>query len=307
MNLSVVIPVYRGEETLGPLVERLGKVLPTIANSFEVLLINDDSPDRSWTVIETLSQAYPWVRGIDLMRNYGQENATLCGIREACYEIIVTMDDDLQHFPEDIPNLVAKLSEGFDVAFGVPRSRSQAWWKGILSAWVKRVIALILGSKSVRDISAFKAMRAELRDAFASVHSPDVQLDALLSWATTKFVSVPIDEGPRTVGRSNYNLYKLIKVSILILTSYTTIPLRFASVLGFFFTILGFFVFIYVVTIYFTAGSIPGFPFLVSIVTIFSGVQLFALGIIGEYLALSFERSSGRPPYVIKKKTEIGA
>jgi undecaprenyl-phosphate 4-deoxy-4-formamido-L-arabinose transferase len=301
MNCSVVIPVYRGEHTLEPLVARLANVLPACAQEFEVLLVNDGSPDDSWDVIEALAGQYPWVRGIKLMRNYGQENATLCGIRAARCDVIVTMDDDLQHDPSDLPKLLAKLNEGYDVVYGVPRVRRQVWWKRILSAIVKWAISSVMGVKTIRYISAYKAFRTELKQAFSSINSPDVQIDVLLSWAATRFASIEIEEAPRTVGASNYNFTKLFKVSLLVLTNYTTIPLRIASILGFLFTIIGFFVLLYVLIIYFTLGSIPGFSFLVSAVTIFSGVQLFALGIIGEYLARMFERSSGRPPYVIQK------
>ena len=304
MNCSVVIPVYRGEHTLEPLVTRLANVLPACAQEFEILLVNDGSPDHSWDVIEALAGQYPWVRGIKLMRNYGQENATLCGIRAARCDVIVTMDDDLQHDPSDLPRLIAKLNEGYDIVYGVPRVRRQVWWKSIFSAIVKRAISSVMGVKTIRDISAYKAFRAELKQAFDSINSPDVQIDVLLSWSATRFASIEIEEAPRTVGSSNYNLVKLIKVSLLVLTNYTTIPLRIASILGFLFTIIGFFVLLYVLIIYFTLGSIPGFSFLVSAVTIFSGVQLFALGIIGEYLARMFERSSGRPPYVIQKTTD---
>ena len=304
MNCSVVIPVYRGEHTLEPLVTRLANVLPACAQEFEILLVNDGSPDHSWDVIEALTRQYPWVRGIKLMRNYGQENATLCGIREARCDVIVTMDDDLQHDPSDLPRLIAKLNEGYDIVYGVPRVRRQVWWKSIFSAIVKRAISSVMGVKTIRDISAYKAFRAELKQAFNSINSPDVQIDVLLSWSATRFASIEIEEAPRAAGTSNYNLGKLIKVSLLVLTNYTTIPLRIASILGFLFTIIGFFVLLYVLIIYFTLGSIPGFSFLVSAVTIFSGVQLFALGIIGEYLARMFERSSGRPPYVIQKTTD---
>jgi len=303
MNCSVVIPVYRGEHTVERLVNRLANVLPACAEEFEVLLVNDGSPDHSWDTIESLTKKYSWVRGIKLIRNYGQDNAILCGIRESHYDVIFTLDDDLQHDPEDMPKLLAKLNEGYDVVYGVPRVRRQVWWKSILSAIVKWAISSVMGVRTVRDISSFRVFRAELKQAFSSVNSLDVQVDVLLSWAATRFASVEIEESPRTVGTSNYSFIKLIKVSLLILTNYTTIPLRVASILGFLFTIIGIFVLLYVIIIYFTLGSIPGFSFLVSVVIIFSGVQLFALGIIGEYLARMFERSSGRPPYVIQKTT----
>lgn len=303
MNCSVVVPVYRGEETLVPLVERLARVLPSVSDAYEVILVNDGSPDGSWGVIEGLSRKYPWLCGINLMRNYGQENALLCGIREAQYDVIVTMDDDLQHDPDDLPKLTGKLAEGYGVVYGVPRVRRQVWWKAMLSALVKKAISSVMGVRSVRDISPYKAFRADLKRAFASINGPDVQIDVLLSWATTSFASVEIEEAPRRAGTSNYNLIKLIKVSLLVLTNYTTVPLRFASILGFLFTALGILALIYVVAVYFLEGSVPGFSFLASTVIIFSGVQLFALGIIGEYLARIFGRSSGRPPYVIHGTT----
>ncbi|MBN1450120.1 MAG: glycosyltransferase family 2 protein [Anaerolineales bacterium] len=304
MNVSVVVPVYNGSDTLPLLVDEVGQVLPGVADEYELVLVNDGSPDQSWEVISGLAQTHSWVRGIDLMRNYGQHNATLCGIREAHYEVIVIMDDDLQNPPREIPKLLEKLEEGYDVVYGVARRRQQVWWKSLASIIVKRAIAYVMGLRTVRDIGAFKAFRADLRKSFESFHSPDVLVDVLLSWGTTRFASVKVDEAPRTVGKSNYNLFKLIKVSLLVLTSYTTIPLRLASIVGFMFTLFGFGVLTYVLVTYFVAGSIPGFSFLASSVTIFSGVQLFALGILGEYLARVFERTGGRPTYTIARTVE---
>ena len=302
MNCSVVIPVYRGEATVEPLVERLGKVLPSAAEQFEVLLVNDGSPDESWAAIRRLAGRYPWVRGLRLTRNYGQENATLCGILESSFPVIATMDDDLQHAPEDLPRLLAKLNQDYDVVYGVARIRQQVWWKRLLSAAVKRVISLSVGIPEIRGMSTFKVFRGEIRETYASIGGPDVTVDVLLSWMFSRFATVEIEESPRTAGVSNYNLMKLIRVALRILTNYTTIPLRLASLLGFLFTFFGFLVFVYVLTVYFTEGSIPGFSFLASVLTIFSGVQLFALGIIGEYLARVFERSSGRPRYAILER-----
>ena len=311
MNISVVVPVYNSSDSLHLLVDEVGKVLPDVADAFELVLVNDGSPDQSWQVISELAQSHPWVRGIDLMRNYGQHNATLCGVREARYEVIVVMDDDLQNPPREIPKLLEKLAEGYDVVYGVSHRRQQAWWKTLASVIVKRAIAYVMGLRTVRDIGAFKAFRADLRKSFDDFKSPDVLVDVLLSWGTSRFASVTVDEEPRTIGKSNYNLFKLIKVSLLVLTSYTTIPLRFASIIGFLFTLFGIGVLIYVLVIYFAAGSVPGFPFLASTIIIFSGVQLFALGIIGEYLARVFERTSGKHTYVIGRTTspsqQVGA
>lgn len=304
MDISVVIPVYQGQTTLGPLVDRLSRVLPSMAVNYEVILVNDGSPDDSWQEIERLAKQDRHVRGIDLMRNYGQHNATLCGIRAARYELIITMDDDLQNLPEEMPKLLDKLKEGYDVVYGLARKRQQAWWKNLFSTLIKRAISYVMGVRTVRDIGAFKIFRAELRKSFDGYLGPDVLVDVLLSWGTSRFSSVTVDESPRITGKSNYDLIKLIKVSLLVLTSYTTLPLRLASILGFFFTLLGLGILIYVILTYFTAGSVPGFPFQASIIAVFSGAQLFALGIIGEYLARMFERTGGRKAYTIGRTTD---
>jgi glycosyltransferase involved in cell wall biosynthesis len=303
MRCSVVIPVYKSQETLPLLLERLAQVLPSVADAFEVLLVNDGSPDGTWQIVQSLAERYAWVQGIDLMRNFGQHNATLCGVRAARYEVIVTMDDDLQHPPEEIPHLLARLAEGFDVVYGIPRQRPHSWWRNFSSILAKLIVATAIGLKTVREVSAFRAFRTDLRRAFEAYENPDVMLDVLLSWGTTRFTSQPVDEQPRTVGVSNYTLGRLIRMSLLYLTNFSTKPLRFSNIIGFLFTLLGFLGFIYVIVIYFAAGSVPGFPFLASIILIFSGAQLFALGIIGEYLARVFERTAGRRPYVVAQTT----
>lgn len=303
MNISVVIPVYNGQHTVGELVERLGKVLPGISDSFEAILVCDGSPDDSWQLIEQLASRHAWVRGIELMRNYGQHNALLCGVRAARFEVIVTMDDDLQHPPEEIPVLIGKLQEGYDVVFGVPKKMPHSWWRNITSTITKNVVGSVMGHNAIRDISSYRAFRTHIRQAFEDYRGPDLLLDVLLTWGTNRFGTVPVEESPRTVGVSNYNLTKLIKMALTLLTGYTTVPLRFASILGFMFTLFGLFVLIYVLITYFAFGSIPGFSFLASTIIIFSGVQLFALGIIGEYLARIFDRSYGRPTYQVLKST----
>lgn len=298
MNISVVIPVYRGESLIEPLVERLAKALPKFSKKYEVLLVNDGSPDHSWAVIQNLARKYKWVRGIHLMRNYGQHNATLCGVRAAQYEVTITMDQDLQHPPEEIPVLLAELEKGFDVVYGSPKKLPQGFFRNLLTANIKNILARVMGVPSVKNISAFRAFRTELRNAFTNFQSPTLIIDVLLSWGTSRFASVPVEiEKPEE--RSNYKFSALVKAALLILTGYSTAPLRLASWIGFLMTVFGMGVFIYVVIVSFMAGSIPGFPFLASIIALFSGAQLFALGIFGEYLARMFDRSMDRPTYIV--------
>lgn len=297
MNLSIVVPVYKGETLIEPLVAQLSKTVPTFAEEYEIILVNDGGPDHSWQVIQELTRKHKSVKGICLMRNYGQHNATLCGIRRACHEIIVTMDQDLQHPPEEIPLLLAKLEEGYDVVYGAPRKLPQGFWRNLMTASIKWILAKVIGLPSVHNVSAFRAFRTSLRNAFVNFQSPSLILDVLLSWGTTRFTSVQVNIVQAE--RTNYNFAMLIRTAMLILIGYSTLPLRFASWIGFAMTLFGLGVFIYVLIVYFTAGSLPGFPFLSSIIALFSGAQLFALGIFGEYLARMFDRSMDRPPYVI--------
>jgi glycosyltransferase involved in cell wall biosynthesis len=299
MKCSVVIPVYRGERTLDQLLERLAKALPKIFDAYEVILVDDGSPDNSWDVIKKITRKYKFAHGIHLMRNYGQHNATLCGVRAARYELTMTMDQDLQHPPEEIHILLAKLNEGFDVVYGSPKKLPQGFVRNLLTSNIKLILAKVMGISSVRNISAFRLFRTELRDAFANFQSPTLIIDVLLSWGTTRFTYVLVDIAPAE--RSNYNFLSLVKVALLILTGYSTLPLRFASFLGFFLTMFGLGVFIYVFFVYLTLGSLPGFPFLASIISLFSGAQMFTFGIFGEYLARIFDRSMDRPSYVIKE------
>ena len=304
-NCSIVIPVYNGARTLDQLVEQLSSVLPKICLRYEAVLVNDGSQDDSWRVIQDLAGRYAWVHGINLMRNYGQNNALLCGIRAASFEIIVTMDDDLQHPPEEIHKLLAKLDEGYDVVYGTPAHLPHSWWRNLFSLATKRVLAYVMGVKTIRDFAAFRAFRTTLRTAFDNYQNPNVLVDVLLSWGTSRFATQVVEEKPRAAGQSNYNFYKLFQYTMVVLTSFSTVPLRFTSMLGFIFTLFGMGVFVYVVAIYFLLGSTPGFPFLASIIAIFSGMQLFALGILGEYLARIFDRSMDRPAYVIQESLNL--
>lgn len=302
-TISVVVPVYNSQSTLAELVKRLKPVLDELAGEYEAILINDGSRDGSWEEILRLSGEQDWVRGINMMRNYGQHNALLCGTRAARYEIVITMDDDLQHPPEEIHKLLEPLEAGSDVVYGIPEKLPHAFWRNLFSKLTKRILAWVMGIPTVRDIGAFRAFRTNLRLAFENFQSPTVILDVLLSWATTRFASVRVEENQREVGASNYNFGKLAAQAMLILTGYSTAPLRLVSIVGFTFTLIGLALFLYVILSYFTAGSIEGFTFLASVISIFSGVQLFALGIFGEYLARIFDRSMERPSYVVGETT----
>ncbi len=305
MNISVIVPVYNSRFYLADLVSRLQPVLESAARDYELILVNDGSKDQSWNTICDLASKHKWIRGVDLMRNYGQHNALLCGIRLAKYETIVTMDDDLQHPPEEIPKLLEELNKGFDVVYGPPSKERHSIWRIVASKVTKWALQAAMGAEVARNVSAFRAFRTQVRNAFYNYQNTFVSIDVMLTWGTDKFAAVPVRHDPRKDGTSNYTFYKLFTHALNMATGFSTLPLQLASILGFVFTGFGIIVLLYVVVRYLIeGGSAPGFPFLASIIAVFSGVQLFAIGIIGEYLARIHYRSMGRPSSVIRDTTD---
>lgn len=300
-TLSVIVPVFNSEQTLARLVDRTLPVMRELGSDHELILVNDGSSDGSWQAIEALAARHPEVRGIDLMRNYGQHNALLCGIREAHHEVIVTMDDDLQNPPEEIPKLISHLGGGFDVVYGSPDSGHAGLSRSIASWSVRRVLRSLIGAEAARHISAFRAFHTYLRDAFAGYTGSYVSIDVLLNWGAKMTGFVKVKHESRHAGASNYTVSKLLNHAVDLLTGFSGLPLRLATVIGFALSLFGIGVFVYVVVRYLQlGGSVPGFPFLASIISIFSGAQLFTLGIIGEYLARVHFRVMSQPTFAVR-------
>ena len=299
-SISIVVPAYRSESSLPILVERLRPVLDSLAIPAELILVDDGSPDGTWEVIRRLAAEHSWIVGVNLMRNYGQHNAVLCGIRLARYEVVLTMDDDLQHPPEELPKLLAALDQGYDVVYGTPVQERHGFWRDVASRITKVALQGAMGAETARKVSALRAFRTQLRDAFVQYRGPFPSIDVLLTWGTTRFEAIPIRHDARLIGASNYTLRKLITHALNMMTGFSVLPLQFASITGFAFTIFGFAVLAYVTgRFFFAGGGVPGFPFLASVIAIFSGAQLFALGIIGEYLARMHFRMMERPTYTV--------
>ncbi|MBX3681298.1 MAG: glycosyltransferase family 2 protein [Thauera sp.] len=304
IDISAIVPVYRSQAMLPELHRRLVGALEQIGRPFEIILVEDCGGDDSWSVIEQLAAADPRVLGLRLARNYGQHNALLCGIRAARGELVVTLDDDLQNPPEEIHRLLARLDEGYDVVYGSPQAETHGFLRDQASRITKLALQGAMGVESASKVSAFRVFRARLREAFAAYRSPSVNIDVLLTWGTTRFGSVLVRQDERAVGDSGYTLRKLINHAINMMTGFSVLPLQVASVLGLAFGSMGFLVLLYVLLRYLVDGSaVPGFPFLASIIAIFSGVQPFALGIFGEYLARMHFRSMERPPYALRSST----
>lgn len=307
-SISVVVPTYRGAKTLPLLVARLERALTGLTGEYEIILVNDGSPDETATVFESLTEKYSNLVCLNLSRNFGQHNALLAGIRAARHEVIVTLDDDLQNPPEEIHKLVSALGDKGEVIYGSPIEKAHEGWRNRGSQITRFALAFVMGDVAARDVSAFRAFFTRLRDGFQDYRGSFICIDALLSWGTTRFHSVSVRHDARHSGVSNYRLGKLIAHALNMVTSYTTLPLRLATILGFLCVFFGVAVLTVVVASYFAYGSVvSGFPFLASTIAIFSGTQLFVLGVMGEYLGRIHFRSMERPSYVVSETIQSTA
>lgn len=215
------------------------------------------------------------------------------------------MDDDLQFVPEDIPLLIEKLEQGFDVVYGSPKEQKHGALRNAASNVIKLTLKKLIGAEIATHISPFRAFRTKLRDAFTEAQGQFTLIDVLLSWGTSRFAYVLVSHSERIYGSSNYTFSKLVLCAVNLITGFTTIPLRIAAINGALCISLGVLLLCYVFICYVSnGGSVPGFPFLASVIIIFSGAQLFALGIIGEYLGRMYERNLSRPSYFIESVVE---
>lgn len=305
--LSLVVPVYNSKASLAELTRRIHAAMADAKLAYELILVDDGSADGSGAEAARLAGERKELVVIELMRNYGQHNAVLCGVRAAKGELIVTLDDDLQNPPEEIPKLLAALDEGHDVVYGAPLEERHGLARDLASQLTKRVLQSVMGVAAARHVSAFRAFRTQLREAFQDYHSPFVSIDVLLSWATSRFGVVRVQHDRRAVGESGYSLRRLVVHGLNMMTGYSVLPLQLASVLGFVFSALGVAVLVYVVGKALLMGiPVPGFAFLASCLAVFSGVQLFALGIIGEYMARIHFRTVEKPQYAVRRRSAHG-
>ena len=293
LSVSVVVPVYNSEPTLAELVGRLEA--PFGPDLREVILVGDGRRDQSWQRITELARNDVLIRGVRLMRNFGQHNATLTGARLATGDVTVTIDDDLQCPPEEAPRLVAELRRGHDVVYGVPLNSQHDLSRRLGSWLIKRALQLAMGVPGAVSASSYRAFLTQLRRGFEHYDGPFVSIDVLLSWTTSRFSSLPVEHRARAAGRSQYTLRKLVNHAVTI-----------ASALGFLLTVLGALLLVFVLGRYALSGgqTVPGFSFLASVVVTFAGAELFALGIIGEYLARIHFRSMQRPQAVVRESVD---
>lgn len=304
MDLSVVIPVYNSE----PIVPDLGRRLvgamqvQTAISDYEVILVNDASTDASWHAIERACELYPQFRGLNLRRNAGQHNAIMAGLRHATGDVIVVMDDDLQHAPEDVGKLYATIRNGSDLCYAAFQEPRQARWKTLGSRFRDFTARHLLGVPRGVRISSFKGISGDIAREATKYDGPFPYVDGLLLMATSNVANVVAEHHPRREGRGHYGLSESIALWTKVAINFSVLPLRIASWLGLTFAALGFVVAGYLVfqKLVYDEIPVPGWSSLVVVILIAGGVQLLALGAIGEYLGRAYVQLNRKPQYVIK-------
>jgi len=302
VELSVVVPVYRSAGTLRSLHERLSSSLQGMQESFEIILVEDCGPDASWPLIEELAASDSNVRGVRLTRNFGQHAATICGIARSTGRWVITLDDDLEQRPEDIPALLAKARQGYDLVYGVYGRRTHSAWRNITSGVARKLFRIAIPSLNY-EYTSFRVINGSIARNLVKFDSPFPFVDGYLSWLTNSYACVEVTHEQRTDGGSNYNFSRLLTHTINIFVTFSDLPLRFASWIGIGSFIVGMLWLAGIVAGRLLGGiSVSGFASLMAGIILFGGIQLLILGIIGEYLGRMNFKSSRKPLFLVSEE-----
>lgn len=299
-EVSFVIPVYKSEDCLSQLVRRIRECCEAHGCSYEIVLVNDCSPDGSWQTIVDVASGNPRVRGINLRRNFGQDCALMAGLRHARGEVVIIMDDDLQHDPADAMRLVAEVRQGHDVCYARFRRKKQAWWKNAGSWLNDRLAVLVLDKPKDVYMSPYKAIVRSVVAEVLNYKGPYPYVDGLIFGVTRSITQIDVEHHDRYSGEGNFGLRKSISTWLRLATSFSVTPLRLATCLGFLFSAIGLLAAaIFVIRNLVGIDTPMGWASLFVGTMVLGGVQLACLGIIGEYLGRAFLHLNKRPQYVI--------
>ncbi len=285
MQLSIVVPVHRSADCLPELAKRVRASLRPHFESYELILVNDCSPDESWDVIVRLAAEHDFVTGVNLRRNVGQDNALMAGLHRVRGEVVVIMDDDLQHNPSDIPRLYNEIRKGYDIVYANFERKQQAWWKNLGSWFNDRVAVLLLQKPKHIYMSPFKALRREVVREIIRYEGPYAYVDGLIFTVTSNVAQISAAHNDRFSGESNYNLRRSIRVWLKLVTSFSVIPLRLVMVLGTVIAVVALGTGTYfILQRLFSDYRAEGWASTIVAIFFLGGVQLIGIGAVGEYI-----------------------
>jgi undecaprenyl-phosphate 4-deoxy-4-formamido-L-arabinose transferase len=300
-RVSVVIPVYNAATTVRPLVEGLEQELAGQCE-LEVVLVNDGSQDNSDEICRSLASGHSWIRFVNLSRNFGEHNAVLAGLDHCSGDCAVIVDDDFQNPPSEVIKLVRKLQEGYDVVFSRYAVKQHNPLRNLGSRFNNAVASVMLKKDRRLYLSSFKVINRFLIDQILEYRGPYPYVDGLILRVTDNYATQLVEHRPRSQGRSNYTLGKLVNLWMNMLTNFSILPLRIASIVGLTVAVMGFLGAILVVVERLRDPSLPvGWASVAVLVAVLSGVQLFSLGMIGEYLGRLFLKDNGSPMFVVRE------
>ncbi len=301
--ISVIIPVFNEEENLEELGERLVRTLEGMNRTFEVILVDDGSSDRSWDLLTQLHQQHPQViRALQFHRNFGQHQAIFAGFQAARGQVMVTLDADLQNPPEEIPRLVAKIEEGFDTVGGWRENRQDSFFRKFPSFLINQVMSRVTGVK-LRDYGCMlRAYRREVIDSINQCHESSSFIPALANLFSRRVVEIPVGHAERERGQSKYSLLKLLRLNVDFMTGFSNFPIHVVGVMGICIALLGmgFGAFLFLRRLL-LGPEVEGVFTLFAILFVFVGLNTFALALVGEYVGRIYREVRGRPRFVIRQ------
>lgn len=301
-KISAVVPVYGSALAVPELVRRLMSVLAVSADDFEIVLVDDGNLEETNRILAGLYITYPQrLKYIQLMRNFGQHNAIMCGFQHATGDVIITIDDDLQHEPESIPKLLQSLiASNADLVYGVYEQKRHVGGRNLGSWLVNRFYRLIF--RMPVTVTSFRAIRRELVDAILRYDLNFTYIDGLLAWNTQRIGMVTVPHHERVDGKSGYTFSKLLGLAMNVFTNFSLLPLQVVSLLGIAAAFggigLGFW---YLIAALFSLIEIPGYASIIVAVLVLGGLQLLSLGIMGEYLGRLHMNVNRKPQFTIRR------
>ena len=306
IKVSIVSPVYRGEKMVNELVRRNVAALNAITDDYEIILVNDASPDESWKAIEQECKKNPKVKGLNLSRNFGQHYAITAGLSYAQGEWIVVMDCDLQDRPEEIPNLYAKAKEGYDSVLAQRVQRSHGWFKKLGSKCFYKVFSYLTETKQDASVANFGIYNRKVIDAVLSMGDAMRYFPTQIQWVGFKRAYLPIQHDERAEGKSTYNLSRLFRLAFDTIISFSDKPRRLMVKMGLFVTLASFIVGI-VFLVRYCLGEIEvlGFTSLIISLWLLGGIIISLIGVVGIYLGKLFEKAKERPTFIVNEKCNI--
>ncbi|WP_372637887.1 glycosyltransferase family 2 protein [Cohnella sp.] len=306
--LSVVVPMYNEEEVIEVTYRRLKTVLDKLGETYEIVFVNDGSRDRTADIVRSLCAEDRRVKLVEFSRNFGHQIAVTAGMDHASGRTVVLIDADLQDPPELIADMVAKWREGYDVVYGKRIERKgESWFKKLTAAAFYRLLRSMTSVNIPVDTGDFRLMDRKVCDALTSMRERSRFIRGLVSWAGFKQTSVDYVRDERFAGETKYPLRKMIRLSLDAMTSFSTRPLKIASVLGFVLSAVGFvYLFVVLYQRLFTDTTMQGWTSMIAISLLFHGITLSLLGVLGEYIGRTYEESKGRPLYLVAEAVNFG-